>query len=77
VERVAPRAAAVRLEKKLDSAQLMLIVPNCVLVEVSRVQRVTLRDADCGPDSPTKITAVLVTVSVPNAKDRILVFPAE
>jgi hypothetical protein len=27
--------------------------------------------------SATKLTAVLVTVSVPNAKDRILVFPAE
>jgi hypothetical protein len=89
-EREAPTARAVLREKQLDVATDSLQnIPG--YVEVSRVQRVSLvvyetARLELGEEyirrnivgsRPTKITAVLVTICVPGARTRILVFPAE
>ena len=89
-EREAPTARAVRRSFRLDVAVGTLKdLPHCVSVEVSRVMRVKLqleaapqdapleRKIAVAMDPPMKITAVLVTVCVPDARARILVFPAE
>ena len=70
-ERVAPRASALRVRDEVETRVKETALPSCVEVSVSRVSRFRADD-----ESPYR-TAIVVVVSSPVTKDRVVVYPAE
>jgi hypothetical protein len=73
-ERGAPATTAFTALDEVKKAVAALARPDCVKVEVLRVQRVT---HDGEGEDYEKFTAIAVTITCPGAKDRALIVPVE